>query len=145
MTSHSTNIYLKHLIILTQHAFNFFKQIVEGKSSSFHQNSLRLETLMLKVETTPLYISSLFSKSTWRYSLKFVILEPKESELVANSQVSRIKYIIFWMLSPTYFLMETNKIDVPFNLELNYGLYCMLEDWLLSLMSTLVMGFGPQD
>jgi hypothetical protein len=23
--------------------------------------------------------------------------------------------------------------------------HCMLEDWLLSLMSTLVMGFGPQD
>jgi hypothetical protein len=37
----------------------------------------------------------------------------------------------------SYFL-KSQISDAPFCLNL-------LEDWLLSLMSTLVMGFGPQD
>jgi hypothetical protein len=42
-------------------------------------------------------------------------------------------------------ISESNKVvpcPLPF---LAYTLINLLEDWLLSLMSTLVMGFGPQD
>jgi len=54
MISQSTNIYFKLLILLSQHAFNCLKQIVDDKSSSFLRNSQRPKNFALKVEITPL-------------------------------------------------------------------------------------------
>ena len=53
--------------------------------------------------------------------MKFVILDPKETKLFSNSHVSRIRDIIFLMFSPTYLLTTTIGIDVPLDLELDYG------------------------
>jgi hypothetical protein len=42
--------------------------------------------------------------------------------------------------------MITNlKVQIEEDKRIEKALKELLEDWLLSLMSTLVMGFGPQD
>jgi hypothetical protein len=42
-------------------------------------------------------------------------------------------------------MQECKLVKVPIPVGVKLSVDQLLEDWLFSLMSTLVMGFGPQD
>jgi hypothetical protein len=48
---------------------------------------------------------------------------------------SKFNFVSCWVIC------DVQALDPPINTEIMH----LLEDWLLSLMSTLVIGFGPQD
>jgi hypothetical protein len=119
MPSPSTTIFRKHFILLDQHAFIFLSWTFDGRFFSLWWISFMLDILALKFIIVYLYKCSSFSKYFWRYSLKIKILVKILVELVANSQIARIKVTHFLILSPTYFLMAINKVESFFSLELD--------------------------
>jgi hypothetical protein len=73
-----------------------------------------------------------------------------QNEVVYTLKSSRTSSMLghlkgFYMTSWMPPVLRSITLNINFSSSIPYFMSSLLEDWLLSLMSTLVMGFGPED
>jgi hypothetical protein len=89
---------------------------------------------------------------TWYEKMNKFLLDTKFSKFHSNPNFytkkvgSHLIILVLYVNDPILTSSDPKRLDhVKTILKKKFEMSDLLEDWLLSLMSTLVMGFGPQD